>query len=175
MLPLDYQFYSSSRYVLINYLVWICTAYKLVACTASSWNLVITLLKKMYAFSAQSDTLSPLKVKRFQPNFAIFFTHFFHQQWKRYKIQIKPGNAEYFKRFKIHGITFGILWLKNQFQPDFTNNFFTRVVRTHLTLKAINTCFLSYHNKFLLTNLFDWSTDNLDGENNSFHLFTTNL
>jgi hypothetical protein len=38
---------------------------------------VVTLLKKIDAFSAQSDTLSALKVKRFQPKFAIFFTHFF--------------------------------------------------------------------------------------------------
>ncbi len=36
-----------------------------------------SLLKKIDAFSAQSDTLSALKVKRFQPNFAIFFTRFF--------------------------------------------------------------------------------------------------
>jgi hypothetical protein len=57
------------------------------------------------------------------------FNAFFHQQWKRYKIQIsKAGNAEYFKHAQIYGITFGILWMKSQYQPDFTNNFFTREV-----------------------------------------------
>ncbi len=86
-----------------------------------------SILKKIGAFSTQSETLSALKVKCFHPNFAIFFTHFCHQQWKCYKIHILPGNAEYFKRFKIHRITFGILWLKSQFQPDFANTFFIRV------------------------------------------------
>jgi hypothetical protein len=37
----------------------------------------IPMRKKIDAFSAQSETLSALKVKCFQPNFAIFFTHFF--------------------------------------------------------------------------------------------------
>jgi hypothetical protein len=40
---------------------------------------IITQLKKIDAFSAQSDTLSVLKVKHFQPNFAIFFTRFFQR------------------------------------------------------------------------------------------------
>ncbi len=72
--------------------------------------------------------LSALKVTRFQPNFAIFFTHFFqhwkwnafslispyfswfffHQQWKCYKIQIYPGNAEYFKQFKFYPSIFHV-------------------------------------------------------------------
>ncbi len=37
----------------------------------------LSLLKKIDAFSAQSDPLSALKVKRLQPNFAIFLTCFF--------------------------------------------------------------------------------------------------
>ncbi len=39
-------------------------------------------------------------------------------------LQIKAGNAEYFKQVKICGMTFRILWMKSQFQPDFTENFF---------------------------------------------------
>ncbi len=38
---------------------------------------MFSLLKKIDAFSAQSDTLSARKVKRYQPNCAIFFTRFF--------------------------------------------------------------------------------------------------
>ncbi len=71
--------------------------------------------------------ISRTRKKCFQPNFAIFFALFLHQQWKRYRIQILAGNTEYFKRVKICRITFDILWMKSQFQPDFTDNFFTRV------------------------------------------------
>ncbi len=81
----------------------------------------------------KKSMLSGLKVKCFQHNFAIFFTHFFqHWKWNAFSL-ISPyfscifftnsENAEYFRRFKIQGITFGILWLKSQFQPDFTNIF----------------------------------------------------
>ncbi len=37
----------------------------------------VAIMKKIDAFSAQSETLSALKVKSFKPNLAIFFTHFF--------------------------------------------------------------------------------------------------
>ncbi len=55
-----------------------------------------------------------------------FFMVFFWPTVKTLQIQIWAGNAEYFKHVKIHRIIFDILWMKSQFQPDFTNNFFTR-------------------------------------------------
>ncbi len=70
--------------------------------------------------------LSALKMKRFQPDFAIFFAHFLPTV-KMPQISKRPLNlgrkAEYFKRVKIRRITFGILWMKSQFQPDFADNF----------------------------------------------------
>ncbi len=71
--------------------------------------------------------LSVLKVKLFQPNFAIFSRIFFTNSENASKSKIKAGSTEYFKQVKIHGITFGVLWIKSQFQSDFTDNFLTRV------------------------------------------------
>ncbi len=62
-----------------------------------------------------------LKVKHFQTNFAIFFTLFFTNSTKTSKFRQETLNI--LSTFKIHGIIFGILWMKSQFQPDFTNNF----------------------------------------------------
>jgi hypothetical protein len=76
--------------------------------------------------------LSALKVKCFQPNFTIFLTLFFTNSENTAKSKFRQDTLNILSALKF---IFSILRMKSQFQPDFTNNFFTRVfMKNHQNL-----------------------------------------
>ncbi len=79
----------------------------------------------MDAFSAESEMLSVW----FHHSFTRFFVKGDIATTSKETSKILAWNTEYFKHIKIRGITFSTFWMESQVQPDFTNNFFTRVLR----------------------------------------------
>ncbi len=106
-------------------------------------------IEKIDAFSTESETFSMLKV-----SISAYFCHIFHAFFTNSenatKIQIQAGNAEYLMSVKIHGIAFGILRMKSQFQPDFTSNFITRGISSVLQFDLYHECVTKYKVVILL-------------------------
>ncbi len=116
-------------------------------------------MSKLYNPHKDLTTLYPYWKKLMLPALKVnafslispYFLHVFHQQWKRHKIHRDLWiYTENFKPVKICQITFGILWMKSQFQPDFTDYFFTRdrhdrIVFLWILIIILTPCFDQHH------------------------------